>query len=216
MKFILIIFVLILCILITLFLVRESYTSEKSKKVSLMITLMSVIVTVISTLFSNSLSNNVQNINIGNSIVDRDEMIINKEQFITFNGLPCFILSKNFEDTIINNINSEFIFYNHPENEGSVNTLTFSFDLNQKYNYFSSCIGIKDNINNENLKTVIQIHADDLLVYSSGDLCSNSLPLYIDLDLSDISILSFSVNTNMIDADSELYRTITFSDIILE
>lgn len=199
-----------------MFLVRESYTSEKGKKISLVITLTSVIVTIISIFFSNAFLNNVQNITIDNSIGDINEIIIEKEQFITFDGLPCFVLSKNFDDTQINDINSEFIFYNHPENEDSYNTLTFSFALKQKYNYFSSRIGIKDNINNENLKTTIQIYADDLLIYSSDDLYNNSLPLYIDLDLSDISILSFTITTNMIDTDKDIYRTVSFSETKFE
>lgn len=205
MNYFFIIIVFAICISITLFLVRESYASEKSKKISFIITIISIIVTVASIVFSNSLT--------------RSYLIIpqeHQEQFITFDGLPCFIISKNFDDTKVNNSASEFIFYNHPNNENDHNTLRFSFNFEQKYEFFSSCITTKDSINNTNMQTTIQIYADDLLIYSSADLNGASLPFYISLSLRDISILTFIIDTCMINTNEELFRTITFSDTTIE
>lgn len=217
MNYLIILFVLVLCIIITLFLVKESYTSQKRTKVSIVISIISIIITFLSILFSNTFLDNAYYVN-DNSINfnNNNDIVATQNQFVTFDGLYCFILSKNFDDTKINNSNSEFIFYNHPDNKGNKNTLKFSFDLHQKYNFFSSCISINDNTDNTNLKSNIQIYADDFLIFSSEDLYENSLPLYIDLDLSNITILSFTISTDMINTNDELFRTIKFSDTSFE
>ena len=101
MNYFFIILVLAICILITFFLVKESYTTEKSKKISFVIAVISALVTILSIVFSsvfleqpNTNTNEIQN----NLFISQEfqEFLERQEQFVTFDGLPCFILSKNF------------------------------------------------------------------------------------------------------------------------
>ena len=243
MNFYIIIIVFFLCSIITLFLIKESYTSKKR----IVISIISVFVGIISTVFSiyitftdfkkeeeyllyhldnlnteiddiNSVINKINidlydmntnsNINNLDNISSSDNLLINWEE------INSSMISMNFSDTEIDNSGTKFIFHNHPEDEGAYNTLNFSFILNQKYNYFSCCVNIDDNIDNENLQaTKIRLFANDEIIYSSEELYNSSLPIYIYLDLSNVSTLSFSIKTNMIATDDEIIRTVSFSEI---
>lgn len=156
------------------------------------------------------LNSEMHNSNINNidKISSASNLLINWE------NLNSSMISKNFADTEINNSGTEFIFYNHPEDVGAYNTLNFSFALDKKYNFFSCCVNVNDNIDNENLQaTTITLSTNYEQIYSSENLYDSSLPIYIYLDLSNVSTLSFSIKTNMIATDDEIIRTVSFSEI---
>ncbi len=244
MNYMVVILVTLLCTIVTLFLIKESFTFKKRVIFNILLGISIILILFFSIYGIYYDFKNRENILKNNNISLQDEIDYLKEnetnlkqeierlqgelfydfnnpQFsvanhnvIIFNKLCSNIISKNFNDTKIINSSNEFVFYNHPEKANEQNTLTFSFSLNQEYTFFSTCINIKDNIDTiETPATSIQIFIDENLIYDSKNLYNFSLPLYIDLNLNDTSMLYFSISTTMINTENEFYRTVSFSDI---
>lgn len=247
MNYTVIILISIVCTIVTLFLIKESFTSKKRIIFAIMSTLATCTTLVISfsIVFISfkqkekeleyktiELQNNISilekeiqeyqeridilsNLQINSS--NQIDTSQTNEKFIIFDNVSCKTISKNFNDTEIDNTNTKFVFYNHPENLNEFNTLSFSFMLDNKYNIFSTCINVTDNVTIENTQaTSIQIFADEELIYSSEELDNFSMPLYLDLDINNVRNLSFSISTNMIDTDKDIFRTISFSETKFE
>lgn len=241
-----IILLTIICTIVTLFLIKESFSSKK-RIIFIALTILATFLILFSSLFTVFISLKEKEKELENKTIELQNNKIELEkklkaskdkleeydkifgsppkenttqvndEFIIFDNVSCSVISKNFNDTEIDNTNTEFTFYNHPENINNSNTLTFSFILNTEYNIFSTCIKLRDNITIEDSQTTsIQIFADEKMIYSSEKLQTDSMPLYLNLNLNNVTKLSFSISTNMLDIDKNIFRTISFSETRFE
>lgn len=241
----------IICTIVTLFLIKESFSSRR-RNFFILMSILSICLTLFASSYTvfisfkekekelttktSELQNDInklkQELQYSQEKLDKYQNILGDlsenslvenntnqpiKNFFAFDNVSCNTISRNFNDTEINNINTEFVFYNHPENLNVLNTLTFSFMLDKKYNFFSTCISVTDNIIVDSTQaTSIQIFADENLIYSSENFYNSSMPLYLNLNLNNVTKLSFSINTNMIDTDEDIFRTVSFSETKFE
>lgn len=248
-----IILLTVICTIVTLFLTKESFRSERKKffTFSTLITTCVTIIAFIGTMVYsfqenkyqeneyqleekirilqkeieylkeelNSAQNQLFQLGNENNIAfdnsnKTDTQIDNKP--IVFNNIPCLSLSKNHEDTELKNSGAEFIFYNHPEDNNTYNTATFSFDL-EKYNSFNIGININDNITNKNeIQTTIGFYNEIGEILIEEKLNNNNPSSHIYIDISNLSTLTIIIKTNMIETDDALFRTVSFSDINIQ
>lgn len=236
MNYFVIIVILLVCIITTIFLVKESYTS---KKTSIIISIIASIIGILSTILSSYISN-IYNKTFDNLIIDENN--VDKDQTnISINGninnniiensndtiftydifgsnyysldeLNYFSLSKNYDDTKILDSETKFIFYNHFESKDD-NVVTLSYFLDRKCNMFEGKIHISDNMDTpETFTSSIDIYLDESLAFSSDNLNNTSNDIYVSIVLTDASMLTFSINTKMIDSKEDISRTISLID----
>lgn len=238
--------ILLLCILITGFLTKDTFASRKTNILFTIITvLISSLFTIWGVKFSslNNISERKTDIRAQNAPIpkvdeptgspyikmpkdylDEDNVLADispKKNAIIFDSLKNSSVNTDLEDIkIINNTDeksSTFVLSSDFFDIETNNNIKFSFRLNKKYKKFKCYLKVEDYTEQEMTQpTRIIIYTNKKLIFESENIYSISEPLYINLNITNASKLSFSINTYADDIESDFYRIIKFSEITVK